>query len=212
MDLLPDAVLVKLHDCKHVFLPVPACPTCPSFTGNCLACLANQRELEGVFAVSPLARAWKYDGREQTGQACNVETRQVLLAPANVLPLYSMLGMTATPGLFTHWVVPLRASGGRTARGHGAGVLGSFRRQDRGNSGCCTASTAEPLVVIATHDTVLQRLLSFKTSHRPHCRHLTSARHRCLLSPLLNNSALREHSKDAFSQRSWVQSRCRAAE
>ena len=73
LDLLPDAVLVKLHDCKHVFLPAPACLTCASFTKNCLACLANQRELEGVFAVTPLARTWKYDGPELQGQYVNVK-------------------------------------------------------------------------------------------------------------------------------------------
>ena len=55
-----------------------------------------------------------------------------------------------------------RDSGGRTARGHGADVLDSFRRQDRRNSGCCAACKTEPRVAIATHDAVLQSLVSLK--------------------------------------------------
>ena len=70
--------------------------------------MAKRRDLEGVFAVEPLARTWKYDGPELGGKFINVKRRQMPLAPANVLPLYSMQGMTATPGLVAHWVVPPR--------------------------------------------------------------------------------------------------------
>ena len=31
LDLLPVAVLIQLHDCKHVFLPVGPCSRCSSF-------------------------------------------------------------------------------------------------------------------------------------------------------------------------------------
>ena len=78
------------------------------FTKNCSACMANQRELEGVFAATPLQRTWKYDGSELQGQYINVKRRQVPLGPAKVLPLYSMQGMAATPGLVAHWIVPPR--------------------------------------------------------------------------------------------------------
>ena len=113
---LPIAVLIKLHDCKHVFLPVQPCADCASTlhlhdsTHTCRACKAKQRELEGVFAVQPLLRTWKYDGPELQGQFIHVKRRQIPLAPAKVLPLYSMQGMTATPGLVAHWVVPPRLS------------------------------------------------------------------------------------------------------
>ena len=49
-------------------------------------------------------------GPELEGQLVNVKRCQVPLAPARVLPLYSMQGMTATPGLLAHWVVPPRLS------------------------------------------------------------------------------------------------------
>ena len=104
----PPVVLIKLHDCKHVFLPVHPCADCPILSKTCTACMANREALEGVFAVEPLQRTWKYDGPELAGQFINVKRRQVPLAPARVLPLYSMQGMTATPGLVAHWVIPPR--------------------------------------------------------------------------------------------------------
>ena len=56
LNSLPLAVLIKLHDCKHVFLPVQPCANCPTFTETCPTCMANQAALEGVFAVEPIAR------------------------------------------------------------------------------------------------------------------------------------------------------------
>ena len=38
----------------------------------------------------------------------NVSRYQLPLGPAKVLPLYSMQGMTAEPGLIAHWVIPPR--------------------------------------------------------------------------------------------------------
>ena len=60
--------------------------------------------------MEPLTRTWKYDGPELEGQYVSVKRRQIPLAPAKVLPLYSMQGMTATPGLLAHWVMPPRIS------------------------------------------------------------------------------------------------------
>ena len=94
--------------CLEILLPVQPCPDCASFTNTCSACKAKRKELEGVFAVEPLPRTWKYEGPELQGQYVNVKRRQMPLAPARILPLYSMQGMTATPGLVAHWVVPPR--------------------------------------------------------------------------------------------------------
>ena len=49
LDLLPVAVLIQLHDCKHVFLPVGPCSRCSSFADICLDCQKERRKLEGVF-------------------------------------------------------------------------------------------------------------------------------------------------------------------
>jgi len=47
-------------------------------------------------------------GPELKGQYVNVARRQLPLGPARVLPLYSMQGMTAEPGLGAHWTFPPR--------------------------------------------------------------------------------------------------------
>ena len=84
---LPVAVLVKLHGCDHVFLPVQPCTACPVHTATCSACMAKRRALHGVFAVEPLARTWKYDGPTLESQFVHVKRCQLPLAPAKVLPL-----------------------------------------------------------------------------------------------------------------------------
>ena len=58
--------------------------------------------------MQPITKTWKYDGPELSGQYINVSRRQLPLGPAKVLPLYSMQGMTAEPGLVAHWVLPPR--------------------------------------------------------------------------------------------------------
>jgi hypothetical protein len=105
---LPLAVLVRLDECDHFFLPCEPCSSCVSFNSCCPDCLHNREKLKGVFAVTPLQKPWKYDGQELQGQFINVSRRQLPLAPAKILPLYSMQGMTAEPGLVAHWVVPSR--------------------------------------------------------------------------------------------------------
>ena len=104
------AVLIKLHGCEQVFLPFQPCTACPVYTDSCSACMGKREALRGVFAVEPLRRTWKYDGPELQGKYVNVKRGQLPLAPAKVLPLYSMQGMTATPGLVAHWVLPPRVA------------------------------------------------------------------------------------------------------
>ena len=108
LDQLPVAVLVRLHDCKHVFLPCEPCDGCKAFNSLCGKCKDKRKDLEGIFAVQPISRSWTYDGPELKGQYVNVARRQLPLGPARVLPLYSMQGMTAEPGLVAHWTFPPR--------------------------------------------------------------------------------------------------------
>ena len=108
LEQLPLAVLIRLHNCNHVFLPCEPCSNCAAFCSFCLDCMANQEELKGVFAVQPISKTWKYDGPQLNGQCIDVARRQLPLGPAKVLPLYSMQGMTAEPGLVAHWVLPPR--------------------------------------------------------------------------------------------------------
>ena len=72
LEQLPTAVLIRLHDCKHVFLPCLPCSSCVAFNSFCSDCMTKRKELEGVFAVTPASRTWKYDGPELNGQYINV--------------------------------------------------------------------------------------------------------------------------------------------
>ena len=108
MDALPTAVVIKLHNCEHVFLPCEPCQRCPYFNQLCSDCADIREDLKGIFAVQPLTRSWQYEGPEIEGKFVNISRSQFPLAPGKVLPLYSMQGMTAEPGLVAHWIVPAR--------------------------------------------------------------------------------------------------------
>ena len=54
LDQLPVAVLVRLHDCKHVFLPCEPCDGCKAFNSVCGKCRDKRKDLEGIFAVQPI--------------------------------------------------------------------------------------------------------------------------------------------------------------
>ena len=107
LEELPVAVIIRLHDCEHVFLP-SNCANCASYNPSCGACKEKRESLKGVFAVEPITRSWRYDGPELDGQFINIKRTQIPLAPGKVLPLYGMQGMTAEPGLVAHWVLPPR--------------------------------------------------------------------------------------------------------
>ncbi len=43
LDELPVAVLIRLHECKHIFLPVQPCADCPTPTATCPACMRQPK-------------------------------------------------------------------------------------------------------------------------------------------------------------------------
>ena len=51
LNALPVAVLVKLHDCEHVFLPVQPCSNCEMFTAACVGSVDKRHELQDIFAI-----------------------------------------------------------------------------------------------------------------------------------------------------------------
>ena len=59
LNQMPIAVLVKLHDCEHVFLPVQPCDMCQAFTSECTHCVAKRDKLKGVFPVEPIKKSWR---------------------------------------------------------------------------------------------------------------------------------------------------------
>ena len=65
----------------------------------------------GIFAVKPLTRTFKYyyDAQNKS-KYVNVQRKQFPLTPAPAMPLYSMQGTTADPGMVAHWFFPQRCS------------------------------------------------------------------------------------------------------
>ena len=107
----PKAIYVKIDDCEHHFLPPAPCSE-HRLTGHdpsCLNCISAVRP--GVFAVKPLKRTFKYfyDPKNKT-QYVNVQRSQFPLMPALAMPLYSMQGTTADPGMVAYWFFPQRCS------------------------------------------------------------------------------------------------------
>ena len=108
---MPKAIYVKIDDCEHHFLPPAPCSVHRS-TGHdasCLNCTSAVRP--GVFAVKPLVRTFRYyyDSQNKT-KYTNVQRKQFPLTPAQAMPLYSMQGTTADPGMFAYWFFPQRCS------------------------------------------------------------------------------------------------------
>ena len=107
---MPKAIYVKIDDCDHCFLPPAPCSLHRS-TGHdasCLDCICNTA---GIFAVKPLTRTFKYyyDPENKT-KYVKVQRMQFPLMPALAMPLYSMQGTTADPGIVAYWFFPQRCS------------------------------------------------------------------------------------------------------
>jgi len=92
---MPLCIYVKIDDCQLSLLP-------EDFGAS-----AEQR---GVFAVKPIKRTWKYALPDAKDQFVNVRRKQFPIMPARVVPLYSMQGTTADPGLVAYWCFPDFAS------------------------------------------------------------------------------------------------------
>ena len=109
--LMPKAIYVKIDDCDFHFLPPAPCSVHRP-TGHDASCLNCQSAVQpGVFAVKPLTRTFRYyyDPQNKT-KYTNVKRTQFPLTPAPAMPLYSMQGTTADPGMFAYWFFPQRCS------------------------------------------------------------------------------------------------------
>ena len=109
--LMPKAIYVKIDDCDFHFLPPAPCSVHRS-TGHDASCLNCLRAVQpGVFAVKPQTRTFRYyyDPQNKT-KYTNVQRTQFPLTPAPAMPLYSMQGTTADPGMVAYWFFPQRCS------------------------------------------------------------------------------------------------------
>lgn len=108
---MPQAIYVKIDACDCHFLPPAPCFAHRS-TGHDASCLNCTSAVQpGIFAVKPLSRRFKYyyDPREPS-KYINVQRKQFPLTPALAMPLYSMQGTTADPGMVAYWFFPQRCS------------------------------------------------------------------------------------------------------
>ena len=61
--------------------------------------------------MKPLPRTFKYYyDHDNKSKYINVQRKQVPLTPAPAMPLYSMQGTTADPGMIAYWFFPQRCS------------------------------------------------------------------------------------------------------
>jgi hypothetical protein len=110
-DLMPKAIYVKIDECDCHFLPPPPC-SMHRLTGldsSCLNCISAVQP--GIFAVKPVTRTFRYyyDSKVPS-KYIKVQRRQFPLMPALAMPLYSMQGTTADPGMVAYWFFPQRCS------------------------------------------------------------------------------------------------------
>ena len=108
---MPKAIYVKIDDCDHHFLPPAPCfvHRLTGHDASCLNCTSAVRP--GIFAVKPLTRSFKYYyDPENNTKYIKVRRKQFPLMPALAMPLYSMQGTTADPGMVAYWFFPQRCS------------------------------------------------------------------------------------------------------
>ena len=110
-EFMPKAIYVKIDDCDHHFLPPAPCFV-HRLTGHDASCLNCTSAVQpGIFAVKPLTRTFKYyHDPENKSIYVNVKRKQFPLTPARAMPLYSMQGTTADPGMVAYWFFPQRCS------------------------------------------------------------------------------------------------------
>ena len=106
---MPKAIYVKLDDCELQLLPPAHCPEHSQRAPTCARC--TSAEQPGVMAIRPLTRTFKhfYSPADKTKYVMVART-QIPLMPAQAVPLYSMQGTTADPGLVAYWFFPTRCS------------------------------------------------------------------------------------------------------
>ena len=106
---MPKAIYVKLDDCELQLLPPAQCPEHSQHTPACSRCTSAAQP--GVMAILPLSRTFKhfYSSAEKTKYVI-ISRTQIPLMPAQAVPLYSMQGTTADPGLVAYWFFPQRCT------------------------------------------------------------------------------------------------------
>ena len=87
---LPKAGYVKMQGSKDIHLPTTT---------------HAKADLEGLLAIAPSARPWRFQG---STNAFQVTRSQIPLLPRKQCTLHGVQGTTADPGFIAHWTFPLR--------------------------------------------------------------------------------------------------------
>ena len=90
---MPKCIYVRLQNCKDRFL----------------ATNAGAADLQGVLAVQPVSRSWRYKSKTMQ-EAVTVSRTQCPLLPRKQCTLHGVQGKTADPGFIAHWTFPVGLS------------------------------------------------------------------------------------------------------
>ena len=108
---MPLVTYVEIDGCDcHFVHPAPCFEyRSTGHNASCLICIISVQP--GTFALKPLSRRLKYysDPRGPSNYM-NVQRKQFPLMPANAMPLFSIQGTTAQPGMIAYWFFPRRCS------------------------------------------------------------------------------------------------------
>lgn len=95
---MPKCIYVRIQSCKDTFLAPSAIARQP-----------GQSDLQGVIAVQPVARSWRYKSKTMES-AIAVSRTQCPLLQQKQCTLHGVQGKTADPGFIAHWTFPVRLS------------------------------------------------------------------------------------------------------
>ena len=90
---LPKAVYVKMQGSKDIHLPTTT---------------HAKADLEGLLAITPKPRPWRFQASTCSKSAIQVTRSQIPLLPQKQCTLHGVQGTTADPGFIAHWTFPLR--------------------------------------------------------------------------------------------------------
>ncbi|CAK0810016.1 unnamed protein product, partial [Prorocentrum cordatum] len=100
---------VKLDECDIQLLPPAVCPEHPERSSTCARCTSAAQP--GVMAIRPKPRTFKhFFSPTEKARYVIISRTQIPLMPAAAVPLYSMQGTTADPGLVADWFFPQRCT------------------------------------------------------------------------------------------------------
>ena len=102
LQYMPKCIYVRLQNCKTSFL-APSAGTGPPSP------LRLDPQMQGLFAVQPVSRNWRYK-RLSDHTPVAVSRTQLPLLPRKQCTLHGVQGKTALPGMIAHWTFPVGLS------------------------------------------------------------------------------------------------------